>query len=57
MEKLKILLPKGRIYENVQGLFSDAGISIHLPERTYRPTVNQKDLSQSNEASKYWKIT
>lgn len=44
MEKLKILLPKGRIYENVKGLFSDAGISIHLPERTYRPCVNQKDL-------------
>lgn len=44
MEKLKILLPKGRIYEHVIGLFSGAGISINLPERAYRPTVNQDDL-------------
>ncbi len=44
MEKLKILLPKGRIYEHVIGLFSGAGISISLPERAYRPIVNQDDL-------------
>lgn len=44
MEKLKILLPKGRIYDNVISLFSGAGISIKLPERAYRPTVNQDDL-------------
>ncbi|HZK20243.1 MAG TPA: ATP phosphoribosyltransferase [Treponemataceae bacterium] len=44
MEKLKILLPKGRIYENVIKLFDGAGITISLPERAYRPTVNQDDL-------------
>lgn len=44
MEKLKILLPKGRIYENVVGIFAGAGITIKLPERAYRPTVNQEDL-------------
>ncbi|ULQ58903.1 ATP phosphoribosyltransferase [Brucepastera parasyntrophica] len=44
MDKLKILLPKGRIYDNVSALFSDAGISIKLPERAYRPSVNQDDL-------------
>ena len=44
MDKLKILLPKGRIYDNVSALFSDAGISIYLPERTYRPILNQDDL-------------
>ena len=44
MEKLKILLPKGRIYENVVSLFSGAGITIKLPDRAYRPTVNQDDL-------------
>ncbi|QTQ11039.1 ATP phosphoribosyltransferase [Treponema parvum] len=44
MEKLKILLPKGRIYENVVSLLSGAGIKIDLPERAYRPTVNQDDL-------------
>ena len=45
MEKLKILLAKGRIYESVYELLNDVGISIHLPERTYFPTTNQKDLS------------
>ena len=44
MEKLKILLAKGRIYESVYELLNDVGISIHLPERTYFPTTNQKDL-------------
>ena len=44
MEKLKILLPKGRIYDNVVNLFSGAGITIKLPDRAYRPTVNQDDL-------------
>ena len=44
MDKLKILLPKGRIYYNVVELFNGAGISIKLPERAYRPTVNQDDL-------------
>src|SRR5574344_473069 len=44
MEKLKILLPKGRIYENVINLLSGAGIKVDLPERAYRPNVNQDDL-------------
>lgn len=44
MEKLKILLPKGRIYQNVISLLSSAGIKVDLPERAYRPTVNQDDL-------------
>ena len=45
MEKLKILRAKGRIYESVYELLNDVGISIHLPERTYFPTTNQKDLA------------
>lgn len=45
MEKLKILLAKGRIYESVYQLLSDAGISIHLPDRTYFPSTNQEDLA------------
>ncbi len=44
MDKLKILLPKGRIYDSVAALFAEAGIGIYLPERAYRPTVNQDDL-------------
>lgn len=43
-QKLRVLLPKGRIYDNVVSLFSGAGISISLPERAYRPSVNQDDL-------------
>ena len=45
MDKLKILLAKGRIYESVYELLSDVGISIHLLDRTYFPTTNQKDLA------------
>ncbi len=45
MEKLRILLAKGRIYESVYSLLSDVGISIHLPDRTYFPTTNQDDLA------------
>lgn len=45
MEKLKILLAKGRIYESVYELLNDVGISIHLPERTYFPLTNQDDLA------------
>ncbi|MCL2411627.1 MAG: ATP phosphoribosyltransferase [Treponema sp.] len=37
MEKLRILIPKGRIYDNVNRLFSEAGFSISLADRTYRP--------------------
>ena len=44
MDKLRILLPKGRIYENVINLLSGAGIKVDLPERAYRPIVNQDDL-------------
>ncbi|MBR3549167.1 MAG: ATP phosphoribosyltransferase [Treponema sp.] len=45
MEKLKILLAKGRIYESVYELLSDVGISIYLPDRTYFPITNQSDLA------------
>jgi len=45
MDKLKILLAKGRIYESVYELLSDVGISIYLPDRTYFPITNQEDLA------------
>ena len=45
MDKLKILLAKGRIYESVYELLNDVGITINLPDRTYFPTTNQKDLA------------
>jgi len=37
---LKILIPKGRIYENIEKLFLESGISFNLPDRTYRPFLN-----------------
>jgi ATP phosphoribosyltransferase len=37
MEKLRILLPKGRIFDNIARLFDDAGFPISLADRTYRP--------------------
>lgn len=39
MGKLSVLIPKGRIYDNVAKLFTEAGISISLAERTYRPSI------------------
>ena len=39
MGKLRILIPKGRIYDNVSRLFAEAGISVSLSERTYRPSI------------------
>jgi len=39
MDKLRILIPKGRIFDNVSRLFSEAGFSIALTDRTYRPAL------------------
>jgi ATP phosphoribosyltransferase len=39
MEKLRILIPKGRIFDNVSRLFSEAGFPIYLADRTYRPVI------------------
>ncbi|MDR0644723.1 MAG: ATP phosphoribosyltransferase [Treponema sp.] len=39
MEKLRILIPKGRIFDNIALLFSSAGFPISLTDRTYRPTL------------------
>ena len=39
-KKLRILIPKGRIFENVSLLFDEAGYPLHLADRTYRPVVN-----------------
>ena len=39
MEKLKILIPKGRIFDNISHLFLEAGFPISLADRTYRPAM------------------
>jgi ATP phosphoribosyltransferase len=40
MDKLRILIPKGRIFENVSRLFTDAGFPMYLADRTYRPVIH-----------------
>ena len=45
MEKLNILIAKGRIYESVVELLKDVGITLYLPDRTYYPVTNQDDLA------------
>jgi ATP phosphoribosyltransferase len=39
MEKLRILIPKGRIFDNVSRLFAEAGFPVYLADRTYRPRI------------------
>ncbi|MDR2394936.1 MAG: ATP phosphoribosyltransferase [Treponema sp.] len=38
-DKLRILIPKGRIFDKVARLFDEAGFPISLTERTYRPLI------------------
>jgi ATP phosphoribosyltransferase len=40
MTKLRILIPKGRIFDNVSRLFDEAGFPVYLADRTYRPVIN-----------------
>ena len=44
MDKLRILIPKGRIYDNVSLLFAEAGFPISLADRTYRPVLGAEWL-------------
>jgi ATP phosphoribosyltransferase len=37
--KLRILIPKGRIYDNVSLLFNEAGFPLRLTDRAYRPVI------------------
>ena len=41
---LKLVIPKGRIYENVVRLLNDAGIKLRVREREYKPFVNDPEL-------------
>ena len=38
-DKLKVLIPKGRIFDAVSRLFADAGFPIAVSDRTYRPVL------------------
>jgi ATP phosphoribosyltransferase len=44
MEKLKIVIPKGRIYDNVADLLISAGIYFKTEGRNYRPEANNKEI-------------
>jgi ATP phosphoribosyltransferase len=38
-DKLSVLIPKGRIFDNVSRLFAEAGFPVTLSDRTYRPAT------------------
>ena len=38
-DKLRLLVPKGRIFDSVARLLSEAGFTVSLADRTYRPVV------------------
>jgi ATP phosphoribosyltransferase len=39
MKTVRVLIPKGRIFESIARLFADAGLPIGLADRTYRPVI------------------
>jgi ATP phosphoribosyltransferase len=39
-DKLRVLIPKGRIFEKVAALFADAGFPVATADRTYRPVMD-----------------
>jgi ATP phosphoribosyltransferase len=43
-QKLRVVLPKGRIFENVRTLLHEAGIYLHMDGREYRPAVNDPEI-------------
>ncbi|NOZ60142.1 MAG: ATP phosphoribosyltransferase [Calditrichaeota bacterium] len=44
MAKLKLVIPKGRIYSNVVGLLNDAGFGVETAERVYIPRVEDREI-------------
>jgi len=38
-DKLRLLVPKGRIFDSISGLLADAGFPVSLADRTYRPLL------------------
>jgi ATP phosphoribosyltransferase len=44
MNKLRLVIPKGRISENVVRLLEETGVRLHKNERGYRPLVNDPEI-------------
>jgi len=42
--RLKVVIPKGRMYHNVAGLLNDAGFGLGTDKRLYRPFVSYPDV-------------
>lgn len=42
--KIKLVIPKGKILASVVKLLNDAGISLYMNDRLYRPVINDKEL-------------
>lgn len=44
MPRLKMVIPKGRIYKNVINLLNDSGFGVETAERIYVPKVNDQEI-------------
>lgn len=44
MNKIKLAIPKGRLYEEVKILLQEAGFLIKSNERSYRPYINDPEI-------------
>lgn len=44
MQKLKMVIPKGRIYGNVVRLLNDAGFGVEVDERAYVPRIDDPEI-------------
>lgn len=44
MQKLKMVIPKGRICDNVADLLNEAGFKLRIEERIYRPSISDPEI-------------
>ncbi|HEX9971147.1 MAG TPA: ATP phosphoribosyltransferase, partial [bacterium] len=44
MQKLKMVIPKGRIYTNVVKLLNDSGFGVEVDERVYVPRIDDPEI-------------
>lgn len=44
-KKLRVVIAKGRIFQNIAQLLHDVGIDLRASERDYRPVVNNLDIA------------
>ena len=44
MRKLRLAIPKGRLYDEVKRLLEDSGLRLKRTEREYRPSVSMDDI-------------